>query len=415
MAAAAFWKRWRGRLVGAAVALLIVAGLVYAFLPQPVPVDLAAVSRGPLMQTVDEEGRTRVRERYLVSAPIAGRLRRVDLKAGDAVTRDVSVVATIQPAQPAFLDVRTQREAEAAVKAAEAAVALAESERDRARAELKFAEDDLVRARGLAADDNIARRTLERTEMEARTRRAALAAADAQLQVRRFELETARARLTTPEAGDGAATSACCLYVTAPVSGKVLRVLQESESVVSAGMPLLEIGDPQELEIVVDLLSEDAVRVSVGDEVIVHDWGGAAPLAGTVRRIEPYGFEKVSALGIEEQRVNTLIDLLAPPPEGVTLGDGFRVQASIIVWRGENVLQVPAGALFRVGADWAVYLVQDGRAVLRGVSVGHVNATEAEVLEGLADGDRVVLHPSDRIGDGVAIEPRPNFAAAPTS
>jgi HlyD family secretion protein len=400
-------RRWGRRLIGGAIVAAIVAGLVYAFWPQPVPVDLATVVRGPMMQTVDEEGRTRVRERYVVSAPIAGRLRRVDLKAGDAVTRDVSVVATIQPAQPAFLDVRTQREAEAAVKAAEAAVALAESERDRARAELKFADDDVARARGLAAEDNIARRTLERTELEARTRRAALAAAEAQLQVRRFELETARAHLTAPQAAEVDAAASCCLFVTAPVSGKVLRVLQESESVVSAGTPLLEIGDPQDLEIVVDLLSEDAVRVSAGDPVMVHDWGGD-PLAGTVRRIEPYGFEKISALGIEEQRVNTLIDLVEPVPDGVSLGDGFRVQTRIVVWRAEDVLKIPSGALFRLGADWAAYAVQDGRAALRRLSVGHVNATEAEVLDGLGEGERVVLHPSDRVGDGVAIAARPN-------
>jgi HlyD family secretion protein len=187
----------------------------------------------------------------------------------------------------------------------------------------------------------------------------------------------------------------------------VLRVLQESESVVAAGTPLLEIGDPTDLEIIVDLLSEDAVRVSLGDEVVIHDWGGEAPLGGRVRRIEPYGFAKVSALGIEEQRVNTLIDLTDPAGQRASLGDGFRVQTRIIVWRSEDALKAPAGALFRLGADWATYVAEDGRAVLRRLSIGHVTATEAEVLDGLAAGERVVLHPSDRVGDGVAIEPRP--------
>jgi HlyD family secretion protein len=399
---------WRRRLITAVVGALFAASLVYAFWPQPVAVDLGAVTRGPLRVTVDDEGRTRVREVYVVSAPLAGRVLRIDSHVGDPVTAGDTVLATIEPNDPTFLDRRSQTEAEAAVKAAEAAKTLAAAELMRTRAELEYANAELKRARTLATRGNISQSSLDRAELEHKTRRAGVASAEAALKVRTFELETARARLIVP-GGDrvGRESPACCVQVRAPESGRVLRVLHESAGVVLAGTPLLEIGDPRDLEIVVDLLSTDAVKIAEGAQVIVEDWGGGAILAGRVRRVEPYGFTKVSALGIEEQRVNVIIDFADPPEKWRPLGHGYRVETRIVVWHGADVLGLPLSALFRDGDAWAVFVSADGIARLRRVAIGHRNSRRAEAVDGIQEGERVVLHPSDRVEDGTRIVPRP--------
>jgi HlyD family secretion protein len=399
------WVRWT---MTAFLGLLIVAAVAYAFMPRPVPADLAAVTRGTLIVAVEEEGRTRVKEAYVVSAPVAGRVLRIERHVGDGVTAGETVIASIRPTDPTFLDVRSKRQAEAMVQAAMAAEALAAAELQRADAERDFAAADLERARKLAAGSTISRQALDRAEMQARTRRAAVAAATALLRVRSFELETARAALIEPGRNGGTGSAGdCCIEVRSPVSGRVLRLLHESESVIVAGTPLVEIGDPSGLELVVDLLSADAVRVAEGAEVMIEQWGGDSVLAGRVRRIEPYGFTKVSALGIEEQRVNVIIDFSDPPARWRQLGHGYRVVARIVVSRGENVLLAPVNALFREDAEWAVFLVAEGRARTRRVTVGRRNSRHAEILDGLAEGEILVVHPSDRITDGALVAQRP--------
>ena len=382
---------------------ILVAALIYAFRPQPVPVDLAVIERGVLTVTIDGDGQTRVREVYVVSAPLSGRVLRIERHVGDEVIANETLLATIQPGDPTFLDRRAQAQAEAAIKAAEAAFALAEAEQARALAELDFARAELNRADELSKRGNISQRDLDRAKLELRTRSAALSTAKASIEMRRFELETARAALIQPgeEGGEGD-RQACCVEVYSPVDGRILRVIHESEGVVAAGAWLVELGDPADLEIVVDLLSGDAVRVREGAEVTIEDWGGVS-LAGRVRRVEPYAFTKVSALGIEEQRVNVIVDFTDPQEKWQGLGHGYRVDAHILDWRGEDVLKLPLGALFRDGDSWAVFVAEDGVAKLRHIEIDHGNGREAEVLDGLAEGATVILHPGDRIFDGVRV------------
>lgn len=390
----------------ALAAAVVAAVLVYAFLPRPVAVDLAVIRHGELVVTIDGDGQTRVREVYTVSAPVPGRVLRIARHVGDTVVANETLLATIEPGDPAFLDRRAQAQAEAAVKAAKAALGLAEAEQARALAELDFARSELNRAEQLAGRGNVSQRDLDRARLELRTKLAARDTAEATVEMRQFELETARAALIQPGEDDGTgAEQACCIEVYSPVDGRILRVIQESEAVVPAGASLVELGDPADLEVVVDLLSGDAVRVRQGAEVIIEDWGGVS-LSGRVRHVEPYAFTKISALGIEEQRVNVLIDFTEPPGKWQGLGHGYRVNARILDWRGADVLRLPLGALFRDGERWAVFAAVDGVARLRHVDIDHSNGREAEVTGGLEDGDTVILHPSDLVADGVRIVAR---------
>jgi HlyD family secretion protein len=390
----------------AVVAAVIGGALVYAFLPQPVAVDLATLERGELLVTIDGDGQTRVREVYVVSSPVSGRVLRIERHVGDEVIANQTLLATIEPGDPTFLDRRAQAQAEAAIKAAEAAFALAEAEQARALAELDFARAELGRAEQLAKRGNISQRDLDRARLDVRTSKAALNTAGATVEMRRYELATARAALIQPgeEGGEGG-HQACCVEVYSPVDGRILRVIHESEGVVPAGTWLVELGNPHDLEIVVDLLSDDAVRVQEGAEVIIEDWGGIS-LAGRVRRVEPYAFTKVSALGIEEQRVNVIIDFTDPPEQWQGLGHGYRVNARIKDWRGEDVLKLPLGALFRDGDAWAVFVAEDGVARLRHIEIDHSNGRHAEILDGLAEDTDVILYPGDRIADGVSVRSR---------
>jgi HlyD family secretion protein len=391
----------------AAVATALVAGLIYAFWPQPVPVDTAVIGRGELVVTIDGDGRTRVREVYVVSAPVPGRVLRIERHVGDAVVANETILATIHPTDPAFLDRRARAQAESVAKAAEAAFVLAEAEEARAIAELDFARAELVRAEKLSTRGAVSTRDLDRAKLTVRTANAAVATAKATVEIRRFELETARAGLIEPSgSGSEADGELCCVDVISPVNGRLLRVMHESETVVAAGTPLVEVGDSQDLEVVVDLLSSDAVRVAEGAEVMIEDWGGRNTLFGRVRRVEPTGFTKVSALGIEEQRVNVLIDFADPPDRWRDLGHGYRIEAHIVVWRGADVLKLPLGALFRDGDRWAVFVAETGRAQLRHVEIDHANGREAQITAGLSEGDTVILHPSDLIAGGVRIVPR---------
>jgi HlyD family secretion protein len=395
----------RRGLVLTVVGALAAGALVHAFMPGPVPVDIATITRGALKVTVDEEGRTRVKEVYIVSAPISGRVLRIERHVGDTVIAGETVLAAIRPTDPTFLDVRTKRQAEAAVSAAKAARSLAQAELTRARAELEFASTERARARRLAAGNHISQTALDRAELGYKTGHAAVAAAKAELRVKSFELETALASLIEP--GGEAAADRGAVEVRAPVSGRVFKLLQESESVIQAGTALIEIGDPQDLEIVVELLSTDAVRVAKGAEVVIEEWGGGKSLRGRVLRVEPYGFTKVSALGIEEQRVNVVVDFTDPPALRSALGHGYRVETRIIVWQAADVIKAPVSALFRHRDGWAVFTETEGMARLRPVSLGHRNSREAEIVDGIKEGERVVLYPSDRVVDGVQVVQRP--------
>ncbi|MEM9683710.1 MAG: HlyD family efflux transporter periplasmic adaptor subunit, partial [Pseudomonadota bacterium] len=366
------WVFWGG------VAALVIVAMVFAFRPAPVLVDVAVIERGTLEVTVEDDGETRVKDVFTVSAPITGHMLRIDGKVGDKVVAGETVLAEMLPKAPEFLDVRSRREAEAEVKAAEAALVLANAERDKAQAELNFARAELKRAKELARKGNISKSSLDRAEMEANSRDAALSTSVANVKVRSFALETAKARLIDPGPIAAKSAGACCVSIRAPVSGRILHLIQESEQVVEAGTPLVEIGDPVDLEIKVDLLSSDAVNVKEGDRVIIEGWGGPKALIGRVRRVEPSGFTKVSALGIEEQRVNVIIDFVGDPGEREGLAHGYRVDAKIVVWSGADVLTVPLGALFRDGGKWAVFVVEEGTARLTRVEIGR-NGGVAEV------------------------------------
>jgi HlyD family secretion protein len=395
-------RRW---IVWGGIAVIVVLVLAFALRPAPIRVDVAVIERGVLEVTVDDDGETQVKEVFTVSAPVTGHMLRIDSKVGDQVEAGKTVLAVMQPTFPEFLDARSRKQAEAEVKSAEAALALAKAEAEKAQAELNFARAEFERARELARKGTISKSARDRAEMEADSREAALNTAMANVNVRAFALETAKARLIEPES-EFDTSGSCCVRIRAPVSGRVLRLLQESEQVVQAGTPLIEIGDPADLEIKVDLLSSDAVKVNAGDKVIISGWGGPGDLIGKVRRVEPSGFTKVSALGIEEQRVNVIIDFDGKPEDRPGLAHGFRVDAKIVIWRGDDILTVPLGALFRVGKDWAVFTVENGKAHLTKVRIGHNGAFNAELLSGLEEGATVILHPSDRVEDGVRVEVR---------
>lgn len=397
---------WLRRAIYTLVAAAIVAALVYALIPKPVAVDLATVDRGAIEVTVDEEGVARIRDVYKVSAPVGGALDRFPLEVGDPVMRGETVVAEIRPSAPAFLDVRSRRELQAALGAADAAVRLAEAEVARSEAEYQLAETDLERAERLSQSGTISTRSLDEARSKAAMARAQVRQSEASLALRSNELASAQARLIQPGVDDGGGEAACCVLVRAPVDGVVLTVQAESAQVVSAGALIAEVGDPHDMEVAVDLLSADAVQVAPGAVARVEGWGGEGTLSATVRLVEPSAFTKVSALGIEEQRVNVILDLVDPHSAWERLGHEFRVYVRIRIWHGEDVVRVPLAALFRSGEEWSVFKVTDGRAELVPVAIDHRDSSFAEVSEGLAAGDQVVLHPSDQVEDGVTVEAR---------
>ena len=386
--------------------LAVVLGIAYVMWPRPIPVDLTILKPGSLTVSVDEEGETRIKDVYEVNTPVTGRILRVEREAGDDVVADLTIIAQLEPIDPSFLDLRTEAEMRASLQAAQAARDLAEADVARARAELSFAEADLARVRQLARTETVSKRRLEEAELAFKTKQAELATAKATLEMRKHELERAQSQLISPAELIERRESCACIPLYAPVDGKVLRVLKKSEGVLLAGTVIVEVGDPRDLEIVVDLLSADAVKVIPGQRVVIDNWGGEKSLNGTVKQIEPFGFTKVSALGIEEQRVNVVIELTDPPETYAKLAHGFSVDVSIVLWEGSNILTLPLTALFRDGDDWAVYRVEKGRAKLRKVEIDHANGLEVEVVAGLAEGDTVVVHPSNQVHDGVAVVSR---------
>ncbi|MEE4378155.1 MAG: HlyD family efflux transporter periplasmic adaptor subunit, partial [Candidatus Competibacteraceae bacterium] len=353
------WYRW---LVIAALVGAVTLLIGYGFRPQPVLVETTEVRRGLLQVTVEEEGKTQVKDRYIVSAPVAGTLCRIDLEAGDAV-RKGQVLAEMEPLRSDFLDPRRRAEAEARVTAAQAALQVAQENVRATVADAEYAAAELQRLRPLRKDGMIAQDALEKAEAEARRTAATRRSAEFAVEVARAELATAQSALAY-SAADEPGVMPEKVTVTAPVDGQVFKVEQENECVVERGQALLEIGDPRALEVVVDVLSADAVRIQPDAKVFLKRWGGEGDLEGRVRVVEPTGFTKVSALGVDEQRVWVIVDIVSPPEQWERLGDGYRVEASFVIWESQDVLQVPTSALFRHEDGWAVFVIEDERAVL---------------------------------------------------
>lgn len=402
----------RSRLILTTIIVLLIGGaLTAAFWPRPTMVDLGEVTRGTMMVTIDEEGRTRVAEAYVVSTPVAGRLQRVQVDPGDPVVRGETVVAHMLPTNPAALDVRTREQAQAAVQAAEASLRVARADLNAAIASRDLAEAELSRAKQLAERQITSQAALDRARQNQRVADATVETAEAAIAMREAELANARAQMIGfDDQGLAAAignTRGDDIPLYAPADGRILRIMQQSETTLPAGAPIMEIGDIDgELEVVVDLISSDAVQVEVGDPVIIEDWGGTPSLAGEVRRIDPFAITEYSALGVQEQRVPVTVALTGPPEYRRALGHGYRVEARIVVWQDEDALRVPASALFRTGQAWSVFLAQDGMAALRTIRIGRNNGIVAEVLEGLSPGDQVILYPSAAIADETSIARR---------
>jgi HlyD family secretion protein len=386
--------------------LILTATLIWAFIPKPIPVDLLTLQSGKMTVTVDEEGETRVRDVFVLSAPISGRALRIKAEVGDEVFAQQTKVAEIEPSDATLLDPRSEAQARADVRAAEANLVLAKASVKESQVELDFAKSEYQRAQKLRADAVMSERELEAAESTYKTRQAALETALANRQARQAELERARAQLISPLETRVRSEDCPCVPIRSPVDGRILKILHKSEGVVAAGEPLAEIGDPADLEIVADLLSSDAVKAEPGQRVIIDNWGGDHLLEGIVERVEPFGFTKVSALGIEEQRVNVIIDFTSPRKQWLRIAHGFQVDVRIVLWEGKDVLKLPLTALFRDDSHWAVFVEDDGAASKRRVKLGRRTGLEAEIVEGLSANERIVVHPSDKIRQGVSIVSR---------
>lgn len=393
--------QWRRRIVVGAVAVALLAGLAYGFYPAPLKVDIAAATRGPLRVTVEQEGRTRVVDRYVVAAPVAGYARRIRFDVGSPIAAG-DTVAELEPLRAPAPDARSRAEAQARVAAAASNAGAAQQQLSAARADSALAQQELARVRAVRASGYATVADLDRATANAARTQALLHSAEFAAATAAHELAAARTALMYAAAPGTRGLVA----VRAPVGGRVLKLPRKSEGPVAAGEALVEIGDPRALEVEVDLLSADAVRVHPGTRVLFERWGGGAALLGAVKRVEPAGFTKVSALGVEEQRVWVIVDITSPRQNWQSLGDGYRVEASFIVWEGSDVLQVPASALFRNGAQWAAYVVEAGRARLRQLRPGSSNGLQTEVESGIAAGERVIVHPDDRVRDGARVESR---------
>lgn len=401
-------KKISRKIIISGVIIAIGAVLTYAFWPQPMVVDMGEVKRSHMRVTISEEGRTRVHDAYVVSTPVAGRLLRMDVEPGDLVVEGKSVIAKMEPSYPTLLDVRSKAQAGANLSAAKAALELARTEQDRAVADKELANLQLKRMRHLILSDSISQLELDRVIHETRTTSAALRNAQAAIAVQKAEVAKARAQLISfgNNLSKGVERTAV-IPIHAPATGSVLRIIQESESTLPAGTPVIEIGNIEnDLEVVVELLSSDAVQVSLEDQVILTDWGGPHDLNGVVERVDPRGFTKISALGVEEQRVNVIVSFANPPENLNRLGHGYRIEVQIVIWEDKNAIAVPSSALFRQGRDWAVFVVINGMAKLRRVQIGQNNGIKAQVKGGLEPGQLVVLYPSSELTHGTQVSKR---------
>lgn len=392
----------RTRIGMALVVVALAGGIAFGFLPRAVEVDLAVAERAPLVVTIEEEGKTRVRDRYVISAPVSGQARRIALRVGDVVQAG-QAVAAIEPLRSSALDPRSQAQAAAAVRAAEAALAAARANARAAVAQAELARQEQNRIESLRAARFVSDQAVDKARTDADRGQAARSAAEHAATAAQFELERARAALAGATRNAGTAD---VLDVRTPVGAAVLKVLHESEGPVQAGAALIEVGDPASLEVEVEVLSSQAVKIRPGAKVLFDRWGGDVPLEGRVRVVEPTGYTKVSALGVEEQRVRVIADLASPREQWARVGDGYRVEARFVVWEGQDVLQIPSSALFRHDHGWAAFVVDGGRARLQALEIGQRNGLRVQVNAGLDAGARVIAHPDDTISDGRRVKPR---------
>lgn len=396
-------KTYRWWIIIAVVAVVVLL-IAYGFLPKAVPVDTAKAGRGHMMVTVDEEGKTRVKEKYVISSPVSGFMRRIKLEAGDAVKKG-QVVVELEPLRSSVLDPRSRAEAEAAVLAADAALKASEENSQRAAAEAGYAKANLVRIKKLFEQGYVSKDEMEHAETEAKRTEAGRLSAEAAVKVAKFELDKARSVLQY-SADEGGVNRGRAVALRSPVDGKILKLHRESEGVVNSGDALIDIGDPDKLEVRVEVLSADAVKIKPGTPVLFKRWGGEPVLSGMVRMIEPAGFTKISSLGVEEQRVVVIADIASANEGKKGLGDGYRVEASFVIWEGKNVLQIPASALFRKGDAWAVFVIKNKKAQQQQVEIGRRNGLVAEVLSGLTEGEEVIAHPDDSIKEETRVRKR---------
>lgn len=396
-------KRHRWIIIAGIVAAVILL-IVYGFLPKPLTVDMSNVKLGKLTMTVEEEGKTSIKEKFVISAPVAGYMRRIMLHAGDPVKKG-QVIVELEPMRSTVLDPRSRAEARASVSAAEAALKAAEENQRSAEADALYASSNLDRLQKLFKEEYVSQDSLDQADREAKRTEALRLSAAAGVRVARFELDKARSSLRY-SAAEGSAHPGSIVSVHSPVNGRILKLYRESEGTVNAGEALMEIGDPSKLEVKVEVLSDNVVSIKPGTPVIFDRWGGKSPLKGIVRVVEPTGFTKISSLGVEEQRVFVVADFTSPNKDWQGLGDGFRVEARFIIWEGEDVLQVPANALFRRDSEWAVFVTKGGRAHERRVSIGHQNGLTSEILAGLQQGEEVILYPDESIVEGTRVKLR---------
>jgi HlyD family secretion protein len=394
----------RRRILVVTVGVLVALALAYGFMPKPVSVDAVTARRGPLRVTVEEEGRTRVKDRFVVSAPVPGYLRRIDLEVGDVVSKGRQI-AELEPLRSTVLDPRSRAEAEASAASARAALDAAKEKARAATADAEYARERNIRMKKLAGDGFISKDDLEQSDSEAKKAEATRLSAEAAVAAAQADLEKAQSvlRYSAAEHKSGGEKT---VVVRAPVNGRVLKLHRESEGVVNSGDPLVDIGNPRLLEVKAEVLSADAVKIRTGTPVVFERWGGDKPLSGRVRVVEPAGFTKISSLGVEEQRVLVIVDFTSPVEVWEGLGDAYRLDTSFIIWEGKDVLQVPASALFRKGEDWSLFAIENKRARLRKVEVGHRNGLAAEVLSGLKEGEMIVAHPDDQVKDGAKVKVR---------
>jgi HlyD family secretion protein len=392
------------------VKLIIVLGLiaffVYSMLPQPLAIDSYSVKKSDIIVTVEGEGQTRIHDIYTVSTPIDGRVTRVEIEAGDYVFAAESVIANMYPSNPAFLDRRTEIQAQADVEGAKAALALATARVKQAKTELEYNLADNKRIKQLFAKKLISETDMEKSDLHIKTLQAELETVVSNEKLMQSRLEAAKTNLLQPDNADLAIDSEnsdCQICIKSPVDGMVLRILHKSESIVPVGTPLVEIGDPEDLEAKIEMLSTNAVKVKVGDKALLKNWGGDHDINAVVRTIEPSGFTKISALGIEQQRVNIILNLTDPIEKWKQLGDAFRIEAEIIIDSAENVLVVPLSALFRQNQQWSVYKIVDDVTQLQKVEIGKRNDRYAEIKNGLQENDEIVLYPGNKISDNIKI------------
>ncbi len=383
--------------------------LTFAFLPEPIKVDIVEVTKGNLLVTLEGEGQTRIHDIYVVSTPVDGRVTRIDSEPGDIVAAGKTVIANMYPANPQFLDKRSETQARADVEGARAALALANARVKQVKAQLEFDRAELKRTQELFEKNMVSQSGLERSQLSLKTLNAELETAESNQKVMLSRLEAAKVRLLQPDAGELATVSDeshCQICIHSPVDGRVLRILHKSESIVPVGTALVEIGDPADLEVNIEMLSTNAVRVKVGDQALIKRWGGSEDINARVRVIEPSGFTKISALGVEEQRVNVILSFTDPIEKWQSLGDAFRVEAAIIIDRADDVIKIPLSALFRQNEIWSVFKVVDGSAVLQAVEMKRRNDRFAEISKGLEIKDQLITHPGNSVEEGVRVEKR---------